>query len=182
MFSKIERSHGKSQGFSLHGSLHGSLLNQFKSLNSYLFFLSLLLLSYIAHPFPIPSTPTSQSLPPIVHTHESSICVSLLAPLPSFPHYLPPLFPLVTVCSLFPSLWFYFAHLFVFLIRLDLQVRSNGTCSIHLLLSSPSEMKAKLECLHLLGPSLQLPSIHYLGQIMFATCSYLYSCFITFTK
>ena len=43
----------------------------------------------------------------------------------------PPLW-LLSVCSLFQWLWFYFALLFVFLIRFHLQVRSYGIC-----LSSP---------------------------------------------
>ena len=34
----------------------------------------------------------------------------------------------LSVCSLFPRLWFYFAHLFVLLIRFHLQVRSRGIC------------------------------------------------------
>ena len=35
---------------------------------------------------------------------------------------------LLSVCSLFPCLWFYFAHLLVLLIRFHLQVRSYGIC------------------------------------------------------
>ena len=45
--------------------------------------------------------------------------LSLLIPLS------PPLWPL-SVCSLFPCLWFYFARLFVLLVRFHLQVRSYG--------------------------------------------------------
>ena len=44
---------------------------------------------------------------------------------PSFPQY-PPTPCLLSFCSLFPCLWFYFAHLFVLLIRFHLQVRSYG--------------------------------------------------------
>ena len=67
--------------------------------------------------------------PDIVHAYESSICVPLLATSP-----FPPVIPLplslwlVSVCSLFPSLWFYFAHLFVLLISFYLQGRSYDIC------------------------------------------------------
>ena len=78
-------------------------------------------------PLPHASPIGTVSLPPIVHTHESSIHVPLLdspllSPVIPFP---PPLWSL-SVCSLFPSLCFYFAHLFVLLIRFHLQVRSHG--------------------------------------------------------
>ena len=50
---------------------------------------------------PTPSPP--QSVLPIVHTHESSIHVPLLAFSPSFPHYTPSPSPLVTVRLFFIS-------------------------------------------------------------------------------
>ena len=68
-------------------------------------------------PLPTPSPSTVNCLPN-VGAHESSIHITLLSPSPSFPVILLAL-PLwsLSVCSLFPSLWFYFAHVFVLLIR-----------------------------------------------------------------
>ena len=77
-----------------------------------------------------PSPPHSHSPSPhscpclwVIHT------CSLTSP---FPFFLPlstssPLWSL-SVCPLFPCLWFYFAHLFVLLIRFHLKVRSYGIC------------------------------------------------------
>ena len=77
-----------------------------------------LLFSYTCPTFlpialPCLTPPLPQSIPPIVRAHESSIRVPCLAPFPSFPVIPcpPPLWSL-SVCSLFPCLWFYFAHLF----------------------------------------------------------------------
>ena len=77
----------------------------------------------------LPCSPAlRQSIPTtIIHAHESYICVPWLASSPSSP-----VIPLTTflwslsVCSSFPSLWLYFAHLFVLLIRFHLQVRLHG--------------------------------------------------------
>ena len=82
------------------------------------------------HCFPLTRfLPFPQSiLPPhIVCAHGSSIGVLWLAPTPSLPCHLPPLCSL-SVCSLFPSLWFYFALLFILLIRFHSWVRSYGIC------------------------------------------------------
>ena len=58
---------------------------------------------------------------PIVHAQESSTHVlDLLLPLLS--PYVLPSSPLVTVSSVFPCLWFYFARLFVLLIRFHLSI------------------------------------------------------------
>ena len=71
---------------------------------------------------PTPPTPASSISPhTVVHYHGSFIHVPRLDPSPSFPcHFPPPWF--LSVCSLFPCLWFYFAHLFVLFIRFHLQV------------------------------------------------------------
>ena len=70
---------------------------------------------------PLPAPQLPQSIPPIVRAREPSNPVPLLAPSFSFPvTSLPPPLWSLSVCSLFPSLWFYFAHLFVLLIRFHL--------------------------------------------------------------
>ena len=76
---------------------------------------------------PTPSPQLPQSISPIVHAHESSICVPLLVPSPSVPRYPPPLWS-PSVYSLCPSLWFYFAHLFDLLLRFHLKARLYGIC------------------------------------------------------
>ena len=75
---------------------------------------------------PTPHLPLS-ILPPIDFVHGSYIC-SLTWPFPFFSHYPPP-HPLwsLPVSSLFPSLWFYFAHLFCWL-GSTYRVRSYGVC------------------------------------------------------
>ena len=73
--------------------------------------------------------------PPPSHTQSPSLSLSmgplymfldltlpLVSPIISLPH---PLW-LLSDCSLFPCLWFCFAHLFLLLIRFHLQVRSYG--------------------------------------------------------
>ena len=74
----------------------------------------------IALPSPIP-THSHSIFPHIVHAHEYSIHTPWLAPSPSSPIIsLPhPLWSL-SVCSLYPCLWFYFPHLFVLFIRFHL--------------------------------------------------------------
>ena len=52
---------------------------------------------------PPTSPPLPQSIPHIVHAHESSIRVPLLVPSPSFPYYPPFPSPLVTVSLFFIS-------------------------------------------------------------------------------
>ena len=77
--------------------------------------------------------------PPASNIQSSPTLLSLpMGPLYMLLHLTLPLLSLVTllphplwslsVCSKFPSLWFYFARLFVLLIRFHLQVRSYGIC------------------------------------------------------
>ena len=73
-------------------------------------------------PLALPSSghPTPPVNPhPVVHVHGAFIRVPWLNPSsPSFPPYpLPSLLCSLSVCSLFPCLWFCFAHLFVLFIR-----------------------------------------------------------------
>ena len=72
-----------------------------------------------AHPTPpLPqSIPTLLSMSVVIHT------CSLSRPSP----FLPSLW-LLSVCSLFPSLWFYFVPQFILFIRFLLQVKSYGIC------------------------------------------------------
>ena len=78
------------------------------------------------HHFPLPHPTPPLALNPILFwpCPWVPLYMFLHDPPPSFPHYLPPLSPLVTVCSLFQCLWLYFACLFVLLIRFHLYVRS----------------------------------------------------------
>ena len=101
--------------------------------DAFLFSHFLLLFSYSsptffpkAFPYPISPTPTVN--PPIVHAKESSICVPLFAPSPSFPHSSPPASPPVTVSLFFISKCLALFCLFVLLIRFHFEVRSYGIC------------------------------------------------------
>ena len=91
------------------------------SFQKYIFYFFIFIIFYccsvtVVPPFPLLFSPIpsphshNQFSPPTICAPESSICVPWLAPYPSFPCY-PPLWSL-SVCSLFPSLWFCFAHLF----------------------------------------------------------------------
>ena len=79
--------------------------------------------------------------PPTTLPHASHPHLPLLIPPPLgfvhvsfivFPENPSPISPSplwsLSVCSLFPCLWFYFACLFVLLIRFHLKVRSHGIC------------------------------------------------------
>ena len=97
-------------------------------------FLNLLLLfNYICPHFPpllssaLPTPSHTQSSPHTVLVPRYFINVPYLDPSPSFPSYPPTLWSL-SVCSLFPCLWFCFAYLFVLLIRFHLNMRSYGIC------------------------------------------------------
>ena len=85
--------------------------------------ISLFMLSQLSYLFPfIASTqPAPTSIVPhtIVHVHGSFVYVLWLIPSPlsNSPHLPPPLLRL-SVCSMFPRLWFYFAHQFILFIRL----------------------------------------------------------------
>ena len=75
-----------------------------------------------------PHFPPSILPPPFGFVHVSFIHVpenpSLFSP--CYPH--PTHLWLLSVCSLFQCLWFYFTYLFVLLIRFYLQVKSYGIC------------------------------------------------------
>ena len=81
-----------------------------------------------------PSTPSQPSpLSPFDPTAFGFVHVSFIHvpenPSPFSLHYpLPPPLWSLSVCSLFPCPWFYFACLFVLLIRFHLYVRSHGIC------------------------------------------------------
>ena len=77
---------------------------------------------------------SSALLTPTSHIQSSSLPLSLsMGPLymfhddPSSTFLIISLW-LLSVCSLFPCFWFYFARLFVLLIRFQLKVRSYGMC------------------------------------------------------
>ena len=104
----------------------------------YFIFKFLLLFNYICphfspySPLPYPLPPPTFGPPPspgpgcpcpwVLYT--CSLTLPLLSPLIPLPC---PIWSL-SVCSLFPYLWFYFACLFVLLIRFHLQVTSYGIC------------------------------------------------------
>ena len=96
------------------------LLSFFSFKNFYCFSITVVLIFTQCSHLPYPPHPLVSPYP-VVHYHQSFLHVPSLNPFPSFPHYLllPPLWSL-SVCSLFPCLWFYFAHLFVLLIRFHL--------------------------------------------------------------
>ena len=65
---------------------------------------SLTVVLHVPHCSPLPHPPILVlSISPRVHAHESSTHVPQLVPSPSFPHYLPPPSPLVTVNLFFIS-------------------------------------------------------------------------------
>ena len=90
---------------------------------------SIIVLIFPPCPSPTSPTPCSHSQSLLLSVPMSPLYMFLGLPLSIFPpltssHWSLP------VCSLFPCLWFYFAHLFVLLIRFHLQVRSYGICLI----------------------------------------------------
>ena len=90
-------------------------------------------LHFLANTFPHPTHPHLPS--PTLNSSPLWLCPQILhtCSLTTFPllssiiAHSPPL-QLLSVCSLFPCLWFYFAHLFVLLIRFHLQVRPYSIC------------------------------------------------------
>ena len=90
----------------------------------------------IFSPFLSPALPTpifhiQSSLLPLMSLSMGPLYMlldlTLLLLSPVIPPLAPPLWSL-SVCSLFVCLWFYFAHLFVLLIRFHLLVRSYSIC------------------------------------------------------
>ena len=117
----------------LHVTVSGCRAIYFFNFNFFKDFLLLFYYSCLNFP-PLPSptlhTPCSHSqfphccpCPWVIHT------CSLASPFPFSPPLstTPPLWSL-SVCSMFPCLWFYFVHQFILFIRFPLQVRSYGIC------------------------------------------------------
>ena len=104
------------------------------------FLIFLLLFKYSCFHF----SPSSPSAPPISASYPQSypvwLCPCVFYPcslmtFPYFPHYLlPPPLWLLSDYSLFQCIWFYFARLFVLLIRFQLKVRSYAVSYTHLTL------------------------------------------------
>ena len=112
----------------------------------YLFLIFIIIQLQLSAFYPHPSTPPQPNPSPFPTAalvldfgHVSFIIVPYN---PSTHCHLPTPLWLLSVCSLIQCLWFYFAHLFVLLIRFHLQVRSYGICLLppglfHLALCSP---------------------------------------------
>ena len=105
-----------------------------QSLASFQNFFIVILLQFSQFPpphLPLPRSPPAPRVNPhtFVHVHVSFVHVLCLVPSPSLHHYAPPypLWPL-SICSMFPFLWFYFAHQFIVFIRFLSQARSYGIC------------------------------------------------------
>ena len=87
----------------------------------------------VALPYPVPHSPHSHGPPPLLCVPMSPLFMFLDLTLPLLSPVIPLPSPLwsLSVCSLlFPCLWFYFAHLFVLLIRFHLKYYTCHYCTL----------------------------------------------------
>ena len=162
-------------------SYFSSLIFFYEKQNFILFFIFLLFLKYSCFPSPpFPSTPSIPTSHP--QTYPLWLCpwvlytcslMTLLRVSPITP-LSPPLW-LLLFCSLFQCLWFYFAGLFVLLIRLHLKVKSYGICL------SPPGLFHLAECSpvpSMLSQRVGAPSFPLLHSIPLRKCTQFFDPFI----